>query len=139
MTSSGRRCRNRAATGSEVCGAHAGLEDVSELEAFARFCATLILEQRRPLILEPFQREMLADYFAGARETLILLPKKNGKTTLLAALGLYHLCTTDDAEAVVGATSRDQATILFDQARGFVYRSPALLEWVEVKRGYREI
>lgn len=110
-----------------------------ELEAFDRFCRALTLEQGRPLALEPFQRSMLAEHFAGARETLILLPKKNGKTTLLAALGLFHLCTTPNAEGVVGATSRDQATILFDQARGFVSRSAGLQQRVVVKRGYREI
>jgi phage terminase large subunit-like protein len=68
-----------------------------------------------------------------------LLPKKNGKSTLLAALALFHLITTPDAECVVGAASRDQATILYDQAAGFVRRSPGLDERVHVKRGYREI
>src|SRR5512133_2211796 len=89
--------------------------------------------------LEPFQREILADYFAGARETLILLPKKNGKTTLLAALALYHLLTTEDAECVIGAASKDQATILFDQARGFVRRTSSLQPHVLSKPGYREL
>src|SRR5262245_30269078 len=88
----------------------------SELAAFARFCSALTLEQGTALVLEPFQRRMLRDYFDGVVETLILLPKKNGKTTLLAALGLFHLCLVDDAECVVGASSRDQATILYDQA-----------------------
>jgi len=111
-----------------------------ELGVFARFCRNvLVLEDGSPLVLERFQLTMLADYFAGARETLVLLSKKNGKTTLLAALALYHLIRTPDAECVIGATSRDQATILFDQARGFVERSEALRERVVVKRGFREI
>jgi len=99
----------------------------------------LRLEDGRPFLLEPFQRRMLSDYFAGARETIVLLSKKNGKTTLLAALALYHLIRTPDAECVVGATSRDQATILYDQARGFVERSPELQERATVKTGTREI
>lgn len=89
--------------------------------------------------LEEFQREMLGRYFDGAMETLILIPKKNGKSTLLAALALYHLITTPDAECVVGAASRDQATILYDQAAGFVRRSDGLQLRVDVKRGYREM
>lgn len=98
------------------------------------------MENGRPLVLEDFQRRMLADYFHGARETLVLLSKKNGKTTLLAALALYHLIVTPDAECVIGATSRDQATILYDQAAGFVGRSPGMLgQRIVVKRGYREI
>jgi phage terminase large subunit-like protein len=91
------------------------------------------------MVLERFQRRMLTDYFAGARETLVLLSKKNGKTTLFAALALYHLIVTPDAECVIGATSRDQATILFDQASGFVRRSEGLRARVVVKSGYREI
>jgi len=89
--------------------------------------------------LEPFQSEMLVDHFAECAETLIIIPKKNGKSTLLAALALFHLVVTLDAECVIGAASRDQATILYDQAAGFVRRSPALAARVNVKRGYREI
>ena len=111
----------------------------SELELFGRFCAALRLEDGRPMLLEPFQREMLGPYFDGAAETLILIPKKNGKSTLLAALALYHLIVVPDAECVVGAASRDQATILYDQAAGFSRRSPQLAERVTIKRGYREI
>lgn len=82
---------------------------------------------------------MLVDHFAGAVETLILLPKKNGKSTLLAALALYHLVSTPDAECVIAASSRDQATILYDQACGFVRRSEGLQLRVNVKGGTRTI
>jgi phage terminase large subunit-like protein len=112
---------------------------VASVDEFAAFCAELTLDNGRPMLVEDFQREILADYFAGARETLILLPKKNGKTTLLAALALYHLLTVDDAECVVGAASKDQATILFDQARGFVRRTASLQPHVLSKPGYREL
>jgi phage terminase large subunit-like protein len=91
------------------------------------------------LVLEAFQREMLADFFAGATETLILISKKNGKSTLLAAISLHHLVTTPGAECVIAAASRDQATILYDQAAGFVRRSSELQSRLDVKRGYREI
>jgi phage terminase large subunit-like protein len=112
----------------------------AELGVFVRFCANVLtLSTGEPFVLEPFQLRLLRDFFAGARETLVILSKKNGKTTLLAALALYHLIRTPDAECVIGATSRDQATILFDQARGFVDRSHELRQRVVVKRGFREI
>lgn len=79
---------------------------------------------------------MLRDYFSGCVETLIVIPKKNGKTTLLAALALYHLLTTVDAECVIAASSRDQAQILLKQARKFV-RHSGLAEFMRVKQ--REI
>jgi len=116
-----------------------GADSVDELETFANFCALLRLEDGSAMQLEDFQRAMLADYFAGAAETLILLPKKNGKSTLLGALALFHLIVTPDAECVIGAASRDQATILYDQAAGFVRRSAGLESKVDIKRGYREI
>ena len=89
--------------------------------------------------LEAFQKLILVDHFGGARETLVLLPKKNGKTTLLAALALFHLLTVADAECVIAAASRDQAMILLDGATGFIRRSPGLSALVKVQRGYRQI
>ena len=62
------------------------------LDDFAAFCELLVLDNGRPMELEPFQRMMLGDYFDGARETVALLPKGNGKTTLLSALALFELC-----------------------------------------------
>ena len=73
--------------------------------------------------LAPFQAFMLAFYFAGVTELVILLPKKQGKTTLLAALALYHLLMVPSAKCFVGASSGEQATWLYDQAAGFVIRS----------------
>ena len=114
----------------------------TQLAAFERFCGALVLEDGELMQLEPFQRVLLADYFAGVRETLVLLSKKNGKTTLLSALALFHLMSYPGeagAECVIAAASRDQATILYDQAGGFVRRTPGLAIRVVAKRGYREI
>jgi phage terminase large subunit-like protein len=108
------------------------------LDAFADFCArNLILDNGGPMELEPFQRTMLGDLFAGARETLILLPKKNSKSTTLGALSLFHLLSTPDADCIIVAASREQAEIILRQARGFVRRSPALSERLTIKQ--REI
>jgi phage terminase large subunit-like protein len=110
-----------------------------ELAKFVRFCQALQLDVGGTMTLEPFQRRMLGDYFGGAVETLILIPKKNGKTTLLAALALYHLITTPDCECVIGAASRDQAEILFKQAVGFVGRDERLQERIVTREGYRHL
>jgi phage terminase large subunit-like protein len=89
--------------------------------------------------LEAFQRAILRDHFAGAREELVLLPKKNGKTTLLAALALFELLAVQDAEVVVAAASREQAMILYDAAVGFIRRSSGLRERLKPQAGYRMI
>lgn len=111
----------------------------TELERFAAFCRKLTLSNGKRMKLEEFQREMLRDYFAGVRELVICIPKKNGKTTLLAALALHHLLTNDDADCVIVANSAKQAMKLFDEARGFVQRSEELQEQVRVLRGFKEI
>jgi phage terminase large subunit-like protein len=108
-----------------------------ELTDFAGFCSELRLDNGRPFVLEPFQRVILSDYFEGATQTLVIIPKKNGKTTLVAALGLYHLLTTADADAYIAASSRDQASIVLKQARKFIRSSSALRQFLQMKQ--REI
>ncbi len=108
------------------------------LEDFSRFCGDLILDTGKPFELEPYQRTMLADHFDGVTEIVIVIPKKNGKTTLLGALALFHLLEWPEAECVIGASSRDQARILFKQAAGLVRRSKVSHRF-DVKSGYGEI
>jgi hypothetical protein len=69
---------------------------------------------------------------------VILVPKKNGKTTLLAALALFHLRVVNEAEVIIVAASREQAGVLFEQAVGFIRRSD-LEDIYAVRPGYREI
>ena len=84
---------------------------MSTQDEFVEFTAELVLDNGRKMALYPEQKLMLGDHFDGVRETLILVSKKGGKTHLCAALCLYHLLVTRDAEVVVAASSRDQATI----------------------------
>lgn len=112
-------------------------DEPAGLVEFAEFCGELTLEDGEALELYPGQRVMLRDFFAGTTETLILVPKKNGKSTLLAALALHHLLTVEDAECVIAAASRDQAAIMLRQARGFIRRSQELQGLMSVKQ--REI
>ena len=56
------------------------------------------------------------------------MPRKNGKSTLSAGIGLYLLVADGEqgAEIYSAATSRDQARIVFDEAKRMVGSSPAL-------------
>jgi phage terminase large subunit-like protein len=108
----------------------------SDLREFGRFFRCLKDENGARLGLQDFQRAILTDYFGGARELVAILPGKNAKTTLMAALALDHLERVPRAEAVIGAASRDQATILQNQAVMLV--EGAHLPHV-VRSGYREI
>lgn len=57
-------------------------------------------------------------------------PRKNAKSTKLAGLVLYMLGADDEhgAEVYTGATSEDQARLVFDDARRMALKEPALLQ-----------
>lgn len=96
------------------------------LASFVTFCSELKIEDGSPFVLHDFQQRIVWDYFDGVTELVIIIPKKNGKTTLLAALALYHLLVTPNAECIVVAASREQAEIILRQARMFIRQSPSL-------------
>lgn len=62
------------------------------------------------------------------REAYIEIPKKNGKSTLSAGLGLYLLMADNEpgAEVYCAAADRNQASIVFREALHMVNASPAL-------------
>jgi phage terminase large subunit-like protein len=99
----------------------------TELDRFCAFAERfLTTEQGDPLVIEDFQRRILADYFDGARETFVLVSKKNGKTSLFAALAVWHTLTTPFADVAILAASRDQAGKLLKQLTGYIKRNSEL-------------
>ena len=96
-----------------------------------------------PLKLEGWQREIInelylvdADHNNVYREAIIGIPRKNGKSTLMAAIALYGLMAAGEhgAEVYAAAASKDQARIVFQQAREFVEVSPELRKWLRPQR-----
>jgi len=84
----------------------------------------------KPFVLEPWQQFIIANLYgfywkdSGQRRfqtAYIELGRKNGKTALSAALGLYHLIADGEAaaEVLIAANSKDQAKICFNTVRGF--------------------
>jgi hypothetical protein len=100
----------------------------SELARFKRFCAEIL-----DLRLEPFQVKIAHEVFSDRRETLVLLPRGNGKSTLLAAIGLWHLLSAEQPQVAVGAASREQAAVLFDISRQMASH-PAIASRAEITR-----
>ncbi len=83
---------------------------MGEATPFEEFCETVGLH------LEPFQRTIAQALTGGDDEALILLPRGQGKTSLVAALALWHLVTVENARVYCAAASRDQARVLFEAA-----------------------
>jgi phage terminase large subunit-like protein len=86
---------------------------VSSFPAFA---------ERVGLRLEPFQKRIAKAAAGPEPEFVALLPRGQGKTTLLAAIALHHLATVENAAVYCAASSREQARILYEAAAAFARR-----------------
>ena len=88
-----------------------------------------------PVILEPFQIFLICAVY-GFRskkdknqrmvtDVILFIPRKAGKSTLTAVIALYELAFGEaGAEVFTLATNREQATIVFDAAKGFIENMP---------------
>lgn len=62
-------------------------------------------------------------------DVILFIPRKAGKSTLTAAIALYELVFGEaGAEVFTLATNREQATIVFDAAKGFVEYMPVQMQ-----------
>jgi phage terminase large subunit-like protein len=100
------------------------------LKHWREWCLGLVLDTGEPFKPQRFQDDFVRDLFAGTPECWLVVPEGNGKTTLLAALALYHTEHRPFAVVPVAAASREQAEIMYRQAEGFVFRSPRLHQLV---------
>ena len=95
------------------------------------FCSTYLTHTKgslgaKPIILEPWQEDIVGTLFGWQnqdgnrryRKAYIEIPKKNGKTTLAAAIGLFSLlCDKEEgADVFAVANSMNQARMVFDTA-----------------------
>jgi phage terminase large subunit-like protein len=105
---------------------------------FAKFCETLTQSEDRweglPFKLEPWQKQFWREALDDWRSVVLILPRKNGKTTMLAALALYELVYAGGRpEVLLAAASDRQAGRLFDAAARFVRRHPSLSQSLRVR------
>lgn len=106
------------------------------------FAATLVHtkgpQAGQPVVLEPFQILLICAVYGFRKKSdltarmvtdvILFIPRKAGKSTLTAAIALYELLFGEaGAEVFTLATSREQATIVFDAAKGFVENMPTEL------------
>lgn len=99
----------------------------------------------KPFLMEVWQRAFVACIFgwiddSGFRqyqEALMIVGKKNGKSTLAAGIGLYMMVADGEpgAEVYAVATKRDQAKIIWNEAGRMVKKSGYLHYTRENQRG----
>lgn len=119
--------------------------DVEAAQArFDFFADFLVLKDGQAFELSPWQKFVVGNIYGWKRveddrrvisEAHIWIPRKNGKTTLGAGLGLGAIALDDEAEPNVYcvASDRGQASILTNVSKGFVKRSPELQEVLRVR------
>jgi phage terminase large subunit-like protein len=108
-------------------------------EHFRQFASLLVYDDGERHDLEGWQLDFVRDLFRGFRETWLLVPEGNGKSTLVAAIALYGAHFTARPWIPIGASSRDQAMILYTQAKAFVEQTPGFLDVFKCHDGYRRI
>ena len=95
--------------------------------------------ERKKLILEPWQCFLVCSIFGWIdrlthlrkhRSAMLFVPRKNGKSQLAAAIGLYMLTIDGEigAEVYSGATTQKQAMEVFTPAKVMIEKSTALVE-----------
>lgn len=98
--------------------------------------AFALLDYQTQLILRPLFGWVDRKGARRFRKSYIQIPKKNGKTQLIAGLGLLMLCADKEpgAEVYVAAGDRFQAGILFKAACAMVDANPKLKARLIVQR-----
>ena len=91
--------------------------------------------------LEPWQQFIVWNLFGWKRAdgtrrfrtAYVEVPRKNGKTTLIAGIGLYLMVGDGEpgAEVYSAATKRDQAKLSWSEAVRMVAKSPALSKMIQ--------
>jgi len=96
----------------------------------------------KPFLLELWQKALVAATFGivhkidGTRkfqEILLVVARKNGKSTLAAAIGLYMQVADGEpgSEVYACATKKDQAKIIWLEAKRMVKKSPVLFKRIK--------
>jgi phage terminase large subunit-like protein len=98
-----------------------------------------------PFLLEPWQQRFIRRVYdnpASTRRAILSLGRKNGKTSLTAALVLAYVCgplAVRNAQIIAGAMSRDQAALIFDLARKSLLFSPLLQTLVAITPSVKKL
>lgn len=99
----------------------------------------------KQVTLELFQKAYISALFGFVdkdtglrqyRESMFLVARKNGKSTMMAGIALYCLIADNEAGAEVYsiASKREQAAILFEESRNMIAQSPYLSKHVRKRK-----
>lgn len=119
--------------------------DLDEEHSRCSFMETILtLEDGSPFVLMPWQKFVIGSIYSWKRSDtglrrfkngMIYIPRKSGKSALLAAMVLSSLVQDGQcySQAYAVAADRGQASLLRDYVSGFIKRSPHLKEIFDVQ------
>lgn len=102
----------------------------------------------QPFILQDWQYETLWDVYGTVNEqgyrqyryAYLEIPKKNGKTTLIAALSVYHLvCDPPQGQIYCCAADRTQAGLVYKAAVAMIEQDEELSKILKITDSRKEI
>ncbi len=99
----------------------------------------------KPVKLELFQKAYISALFGFIhvetglrkyRETLFMVGRKNGKSTMLAGIALYMMIADNEpgAEIYSAASKKDQARIIFDETHNMIKQSPDINRYIKKRK-----
>jgi len=125
----------------------------SRAEKVIAFCEFLPITSGihagRKLVLRPWQRDIINAIYATnengfrmVRTALVTLPRKNGKTSLAAALALCHLLGPESeprGQVFSAASDREQASIIFKEMEAIILSVPEFSERCHIQSFHKTI
>lgn len=105
----------------------------------------IYVDDNQPIRLEPWQRKLLRRIFEPRRRrrpdvrqfriALIMIPKKNGKSTIAAGLAIWALlCDDPNPEVYICSGDLDQSRVIFRMIEFMLRRNERLKKLVYVKK-----
>lgn len=104
----------------------AGAAEPFTVDHFRAYARILVLDNGDRWEPEGFQLEIVEDLFSEFLAVWTIIPEANGKTTLMGGVGLYVADFKPAASILLAAAARDQAELMYEQAAGFVRRTPGM-------------
>lgn len=102
----------------------------------------------QPFILQDWQHDVLWNVYGTVNEegyrqyrfAYLEIPKKNGKTTLIAGLGVYHLtCDPPQGQIYCCAADRHQASLVYKAAVSMIEQDDTLSKILKITDSRKEI
>jgi phage terminase large subunit-like protein len=113
-----------------------GQRVIAFIEKYCRVPEGMLMGQ--PIRLQQFQKDFILAVYDnphGTHTAVLSIGRKNGKTALIAGLGLAHVAgpeAVENSQIVSGALSKDQAAIVFKLMRKMIDLSPELSARIKV-------